>query len=1004
MNDSFPNRSIDPELEARIVDMVLGEASEVERERLQEMIDQDSALQAFKQQMVSIHGLLSEAGNGELSADGEQADWKLSSEKRTALLALFANENDASLEDDEKIAAPDADKLRPNLDPHNPAAWRFTKLGMALASIAAIGLMIVVLPNLILSRREGLSNIGTNRFIGREVQSTADSAVDFDAATEPLPSSLYSINEGVDLRSGTALSWGKIASSEFSSGVEPSISTATSDVNSSGNGPAQTVPSPYYLSDEVEYFPGRGEFKLAEEAKKLRAEEEVLGQQLQAQTRGLNGTTSSVESNEELFEDFAPTDKESMLAGGYALPSDTREIQPEEAAAQNFGMYGGSGIGLGGMGGMGMGGGMPGSVGGRAGQSRGPRRPQVAIVAESERRASDLAETAKPDSVMLGVTPRIVINEEEENPVDNMLMLDRSGIAPGVRSDMTPDVRTWNDLSLERKAGDVKGRQLKEFNEYYWMYDPKGKDALKREAPTPAKNQDFDSDRLTFSLDVEDLDRKPNGQVGLSDNSASDAKFKNMVDGYRLQFGRTSEGEVRYQRGKAKLRRSEVPSSLEEISASTDPFSTFSLHVSDVSFKLAQAALAQGEWPDKSKIRIEEFVNAFDYGDPLPASNEAVACTVEQTIHPFLQQRNLLRVSMRTAAAGRAASTPLRLTFLLDTSGSMERVDRRQLVKAAMAMLVQQLKPYDQVTLISFARQTRLWADKVSGDQADQLLGIIDEMPSEGGTNIEGALRLAFEKAMEQRIEGAQNRVVMLTDGAVNLGDANPERLSQIVESMRVAGIAFDAAGISAQGLNDEVLEALTRKGDGRYYLLDSLQDADDKFAKQIAGALRPSAKNVKVQVEFNPERVGQYKLLGFEKHRLNTEDFRNDAVDAAEMAAAEAGVAVYQFEAKPDGEGDVGSVSVRFQDLSSGQMVEHRWPIPYEPETMNAASSPVSMQVATVAALFAAKLRGEPLGEFVDLATLSELMNNVPQREAKKPRVEALKAMIQQARAISGE
>ena len=261
----------------------------------------------------------------------------------------------------------------------------------------------------------------------------------------------------------------------------------------------------------------------------------------------------------------------------------------------------------------------------------------------------------------------------------------------------------------------------------------------------------------------------------------------------------------------------------------------------------------------------------------------------------------------------------------------MERIDRRQTVRRAFALLAQQLKPIDQVSLISFARQPRLLADKLSGAQSHQLLELIADLPSEGGTNIEAALHLAFEKAKEQQLDGAQNRIILLTDGAVNLGDANPESLSQRITTMQSAGIAFDSAGIGAEGLNDEVLEALTRKGDGRYYLLDSLEAADGGFARQIAGALRPSAKNVKVQVEFNPKRVGRYKLLGFEKHRLDQKDFRDDSVDAAEMAAAEAGVAMYQFEAKPDGEGDVGSVSVRFRDLSTGQMIENRWPIPYE-------------------------------------------------------------------------
>jgi hypothetical protein len=280
----------------------------------------------------------------------------------------------------------------------------------------------------------------------------------------------------------------------------------------------------------------------------------------------------------------------------------------------------------------------------------------------------------------------------------------------------------------------------------------------------------------------------------------------------------------------------------------------------------------------------------------------------------------------------------------------------------------------------------------------------MEQLPSEGGTNIEAALQLAFEKASAQQTPGAQNRIVLLTDGAVNLGNANPESLSQMVESMRAAGIAFDAAGISADGLNDEVLEALTRKGDGRYYLMDSGEAADDNFAQQIAGALRPSASNVKVQVEFNPKRVGQYKLLGFEKHLLKQEDFRNDAVDAAEMAAAEAGVAMYQFEAKPDGEGDVGSVSVRFRDLSTGEMVEHCWPIPYEPEAARPDQATPSLRIATTAAMLAAKLKGEALGESVDLQTLSQLIDSLPSQMQSQTRVQQLKLMIEQARQMSAK
>ena len=463
-------------------------------------------------------------------------------------------------------------------------------------------------------------------------------------------------------------------------------------------------------------------------------------------------------------------------------------------------------------------------------------------------------------------------------------------------------------------------------------------------------------------------------------------------------------GSISKELAKSKADNSSAETALIEKSALQEPFSTFSLHVSDVSFKLARAALGSGSWPDPEKVRVEEFVNAFDYGDPMPSQSDKVACRIEQSAHPFLQQRNLMRVSMRTAAAGRSSSTPLRLTLLVDNSGSMERFDRQQTLRRVFITLAQQLQPLDQVTLISFARRPRLLADKVNGKVAMQLVQTIDNLPSEGGTNLESALTLAFEKALEQKMEEAQNRVILLTDGAVNLGNANPESLSQIITSMRGAGIAFDAAGINAEGLNDEVLKALTRQGDGRYYLLDSIETVDEDFARQVAGALRPAAKNVKVQVQFNPKRVNRYKLLGFEKHRLKKEDFRNDKVDAAEMAAEEAGVAVYQFEAKPDGEGDIGMVSVRFHDVSTGQMIENTWPILYEANAARIDQAAATLQLATSAALLAAKLRGDPLAERIDLRDLSNLVAELPERIRNTKRVKELLQMIQQARQLTGQ
>ena len=433
-----------------------------------------------------------------------------------------------------------------------------------------------------------------------------------------------------------------------------------------------------------------------------------------------------------------------------------------------------------------------------------------------------------------------------------------------------------------------------------------------------------------------------------------------------------------------------------EIKTAKQPFSTFSLHVSDVSFQLAKDALAKGAMPDPDRIRAEEFYNAFDYNDPSPAPGEEVACRIEQCANPFVQQRDLVRIALKVAAAGRAAGQPLRLTILLDTSGSMEREDRAASVRRALKTLATLLGPNDRVTLIGFARTPRLLAEKVPGDQAGKLVEIAARTPSEGGTNLEQALALASEQALKQRLPAAQNRIVLLTDGAANLGDADPARLARQIEKTRQQGISFDACGVGANGLNDEILEALTRKGDGRYYFINRPEDADAGFARQLAGALRPAAENVKVQVVFNPARVGQYRLIGFEKHLLKKEDFRNDKVQAAELSAEEAGVAVYQVQTLPEGEGELGEVFVRFRDPATGMMVERSWTMPYDAKASAFDQAPPSMQLAATAALLAERLRGD---NQVDLDAMAPVITNLRSKYPHQAKVKELIRMFEKMR-----
>ncbi|MFU8892805.1 MAG: YfbK domain-containing protein [Luteolibacter sp.] len=498
---------------------------------------------------------------------------------------------------------------------------------------------------------------------------------------------------------------------------------------------------------------------------------------------------------------------------------------------------------------------------------------------------------------------------------------------------------------------------------------------------------DLATDRLARVESVRNEARDQAIQRGLSAQDYTEAKAA-----YEADLRRLEEMQARLRKAAAEPKAPPVVPTT-ETSAATDPFSTFSLNVSDAAFVLARDAIRRGERPAPEQIRVEQFYNALDYGDPAPAAGEPVATHIEQTAHPVVPGRNLVRIAARVGSTGRTASQPLHLTLLVDQSGSMVRADRRAAMDNALNTLTGLLGENDTVHVIGFARQPRLIAEALPGNRASEIRTLVHQSAAEGGTNMEAALELAQQIAARHQKPGAQNRVVLLSDGAVNLGNADPTRLAERITEMRQQGIATDIAGIGSDGLNDALLAELARHGDGRYHIVTP--ETGDRLARDLAGAFRPAASDVKVQVVFNPERVGGWKLIGFEEHRLNTEDFRNDAVDAAELAAEEAGVAIYQVETLPQGRGEIGEVFIRFRDTTTGSIVERSWPLPYEANAPALDQARPSMQLATLALLTAEKLRGGPLGDSIDLTTHRPLIQALSNHYRHDPRAHELFEMI---------
>lgn len=440
-----------------------------------------------------------------------------------------------------------------------------------------------------------------------------------------------------------------------------------------------------------------------------------------------------------------------------------------------------------------------------------------------------------------------------------------------------------------------------------------------------------------------------------------------------------------------------------EVATAENPFSTFSLNVADVSFRLAAASLDAGQLPAPGGVRIEEFINAFDYHDPAPPPGAPLAFHWDRVRHPFAHNRELVRLSVQTAARGREPGRALNLVLVLDRSGSMERADRVATCRAMLRVLAAHLQPADRLSVITFARTARLFAESVPGNHAGPVLEAVAALTPEGGTHLEEALRLGYQVAARHFLPGGVNRVIMITDGAANLGEVLPESLTQLVEENRRRGVALDAFGVGWEDYNDELLEALTRHGDGRYGFFNSPEEAATGFAAPLAGALQVAAANVKVQIEFNPTRVTRWRQLGYARHQLTAEQFRDNTVDAAELGATETGTALYALEVQPAGQGPLGVFRVRYRDPATDRYHELAWTLAYLGPAPEIAAARPAMRLAVVAALFGEWLAQSPFAGDVTPERLLPLLADVPEVFAPDPRPSQLVVMLEQAQALAG-
>nr|WP_245214426.1 von Willebrand factor type A domain-containing protein [Pararoseomonas indoligenes] len=328
-----------------------------------------------------------------------------------------------------------------------------------------------------------------------------------------------------------------------------------------------------------------------------------------------------------------------------------------------------------------------------------------------------------------------------------------------------------------------------------------------------------------------------------------------------------------------------------------EPVSTFSMSADTLSYAVAKRAINEGYLPPAQAIRPEEFVNAFRYEYAAPSSRERpFEPTVSVFPAPWDATKRLLQVGLRTYAALRAARPKLNLVFLVDVSGSMSPPDRLELVRKALGLLLPQLRPEDRISLVTYANGSRTVLDSVPGDRQEKIRAALAALNAAGGTGGAQGLQTAYELAAKNFDPGAVNRVVLATDGDFNLGPSSPQALEELITARRRTGVYLTTLGVGLDNLNDRTLNTLAKAGNGISIYAANLEDARRALVEDFSANIVPVADDVKLQVEFNPAQVSQYRLIGYETRALRREDFNNDRVDAGEVGSDRAVTALYEF------------------------------------------------------------------------------------------------------------
>ncbi|MCF6287646.1 MAG: VWA domain-containing protein [Proteobacteria bacterium] len=328
-----------------------------------------------------------------------------------------------------------------------------------------------------------------------------------------------------------------------------------------------------------------------------------------------------------------------------------------------------------------------------------------------------------------------------------------------------------------------------------------------------------------------------------------------------------------------------------------DPVSTFSIDVDTGAYSNMRRMLNQGSLPPHDAIRVEELINYFSYDYPTPnTSKQPFSISTELAPSPWNSDAKLLHIGIQGYAVDNSQRPASNLVFLIDVSGSMNSANKLGLLKSSFKLLTNKLNENDKVAIVVYAGAAGAVLDSTSGDKKSKILQALDKLNAGGSTNGAAGINLAYQIAEENFIKDGINRVIIATDGDFNVGTTNFQQLKELAEKKRESGVSLTTLGFGSGNYNDALMEQLADAGNGNYAYIDTLKEANKVLVEEMSSTLMTIAKDVKIQIEFNPLIVSQYRLIGYENRVLNNEDFNNDKIDAGEIGAGHTVTALYEI------------------------------------------------------------------------------------------------------------